>query len=154
MKKKLNENAIKNELAQSAFFQKPEKSSINEINEDNYIKSISPSDGTVQSRNNESMKPRFNETMPPRHLPIAGYHDDLLEGIRQALIPFGKEAATFRFTQTEKDEITELIYLYNNKKIRTSANEITRVAINFIINDHKEFGEDSILEKVLKLLNN
>ncbi|MGD8457508.1 MAG: hypothetical protein PVF83_14090 [Anaerolineales bacterium] len=141
MKKKLNEDVIKNELERSAFFQKAQsptpssKDSVDEI------------EGIPSKTNNHDVKqPRVHETTVPR------YHDTTLEQVRKALKAFGKEAATHRFTQLEKREIADLIYLYKKRNIRTSENEITRIAVNFIINDQKESGEESILNRVIKLL--
>jgi len=132
MKKKLNEDIIKNELKGSAFF---------------------PKDDITQPSNDDTMPPRSHDTTIPRYHPLGGYQDDMLENIRKALRSFGKEAATHRFTLAEKQAIAELIYRYKKDGIRTNENEIARIAINFIINDHKEFGKDSILDLVLKRLN-
>jgi len=148
MTKKLNEQTIKNELTDSAFFQKAD-SQIPAIDERSVSETeSSPSNhDTVLPQNHDTVIPRNHDTVIPRT------HDLFLEDIRKALIAFGKEAATYRFTPHEKRELANLIYQYKQSGIRTSENEITRIAINFIINDQKEFGEDSILELVLKMLN-
>ena len=131
MKKKLNEETIKNELHGSAFFRKSDPL---EINSD-------------KDQLGEITQPRDDDNVIPR------YHDHFIDDIRKALKPFGKEAATHRFTPDEKNMIADLIYSYRNKGIQTSENEITRIAINFIIQEHNEFGDNSILDSVLKLLN-
>jgi hypothetical protein len=146
MTKKLNEQAIQNELEHSAFFQKA-KTPVTESEHLSGSKPTQNNQETLSPSNHEAMEPRGHDTVTPR------YHDLFLEDIRKALKSFGKEAATHRFTHTEKNEIAALIYQYKENGIRTSENEITRIAINFIINDQKEFGEDSILDIVLKLLN-
>ena len=66
---------------------------------------------------------------------------------------FGKEAATHRFTPDEKKAIADIVYSYGGLGIRTNENEITRIAINFVVNDYTENGEGSILAKALKALN-
>jgi hypothetical protein len=73
--------------------------------------------------------------------------------IRKAVRQFGKEAATHRFTSDEKRAIADIIYTYARQGIRTSENEMARIAINFVIQDYKENGANSVLEKVLRELN-
>ena len=73
--------------------------------------------------------------------------------VRQAVKKLGKEAATHRFTQEEKSALADLIYAYKGQGLKTSENEITRVAINFIISDYKENGKNSVLDRALKALN-
>ena len=80
-------------------------------------------------------------------------HGVAIETVRKAVKEFGKEAATHRFTEAEKREIADLIYTYKNNGIRTSENEITRISVNFVMQDYKENGENSVLHKILKALN-
>ena len=97
--------------------------------------------------NREPMTPRYRDTM------VSRYHETVIGIVRKAVKELGKEAATHRFTMDEKRAIADLIYTYKNQGIRTSENEITRIAVNFIVQDYKENGENSILEKALKALN-
>lgn len=90
---------------------------------------------------------RHHDTMTPR------YHDTTIEAIRRAVKQIGKEAATHRFTVAEKQEIANIVFSYKNKGLYTSENEVSRVAINFIIEDYKENGEESVLVRALKALN-
>jgi len=93
------------------------------------------------------MKPRNHDTT------VSRYDDDLIEQVRKAVKEFGKEAATHRFTLDEKKAIIDIIYAYKNLGLKTSENEITRIAVNFIVNDYKQHGENSILARALKALN-
>ena len=77
---------------------------------------------------------------------------DNFEVIRRAVKQFGKEAATYRFTMQEKVDLRDIEYTYERQGIKTSGNEITRISINFIIDDYKTNGEQSILAKILTLL--
>ena len=95
----------------------------------------------------DTMTPRNHETTASR------FHETIIELIRKAVKEFGKEAATHRFTTEEKKAVADIIYSYKNRGIRTSENEIARIAVNFIINDHKENGEESVLDRALKALN-
>ena len=88
-----------------------------------------------------------NDTMTPR------YHDTTVETLRRAVKACGKEAATHRFTATEKDAIAEIVYACKREGLRTTENEITRIAVNFIIAEYQAKGESSLLVKVLQALN-
>lgn len=84
---------------------------------------------------------------------VSRYHDATVEVVRRAVKEFGKEAATHRFTEEEKKAIADILYAYKSQGIRTSENEVTRIAVNFIVDDYRANGENSILDKVLKALN-
>ena len=77
----------------------------------------------------------------------------MIETVRKAVREFGKEAATHRFTSEEKKAIADVIYSYKRRGIKTSENEIARIAVNFLIDDYRQNGENSILDKVLEVLN-
>jgi hypothetical protein len=100
-----------------------------------------------QSSNRGSVKPRHRDTT------VSRYHDAIVEVVRKAVKQFGKEAATHRFTVAEKKAIADIIYAYRNQSIRTSENEIARIAVNFIVHDYRENGENSVLDRVLRALN-
>ncbi len=108
-----------------------------------------------EETNSDTMTPRYRDTTTPRYHASKqpSIHGVTIELIRKAVKEFGKEAATHRFTGTEKKEIADLIYTYKNTGIRTSENEVTRIAVNFIIEDYKENGETSVLHKILEALN-
>ena len=103
-----------------------------------------------------------NEPMIPRHhdTVVSRYHDTttpqqrtaVVEIIRKAVKRVGKEAATYRFTQEEKKALVDLVYTYKIRGVRTSENEITRIAIHFLLEDYHENGEASMLAEVLKEL--
>ena len=130
MSKNLDTTAIQNELSgQSAFFRQPVKSP---LLEDKHT----------------TMTPSQHDTVIPRH------HDtNMVEAVRKALKIFGKEAATHRFTPEEKQAIAELVFAFRKKNIRTSENEIARIAINWLILDYRNNKENSILSEVLLALN-
>ena len=77
----------------------------------------------------------------------------IIELIRKAVKDVGKESATYRFTPEEKKALLELTFTYKVQGLKTSENELTRIAINFILEDHKQNGQNSILDKVLQALN-
>ena len=100
-----------------------------------------------QPSNRDTATPRSRETT------VSRYHDTIIELVRKAVKEFGKEAATHRFTTEEKKAIADIIYSCRSRGIRTNENEITRIAVNFILDDHRENGENSILDRVLRALN-
>lgn len=111
-------------------------------------KALIPSNhDTVIPRHHDTMTPSSQDSMQPV---IHGVAIDL---IRKAVKELGKEAATHRFTVAEKKELADLIYTYKNSGVKTSENEIARIAVNFIVEDYKVNGENSVLHKLLKALN-
>jgi hypothetical protein len=89
----------------------------------------------------------------PHGITVSRYHDTTVELIRRAVKEFGKEAATHRFTLSEKRAIANIIHALNMQGIRTTENEVTRIAINFIIDEFNRKGQDSLLGLVLQALN-
>jgi len=115
-----------------------------------------PSPTTAKAEpENPRISKRYRDTTLPRHhdTTLPRYHDTTIAVIRKAVRQFGKEAATHRFTSDEKRAIADIIYTYARQGIRTSENEMARIAINFVIRDYKENGANSVLEKVLRELN-
>ncbi len=94
---------------------------------------------SIDSRNHDTM--------------VSRYHDDIIATIRGAVRVVGKEAATYRFSPDEKARVAEIIYAYKRQGIRTSENEISRIALNFVFQDYEENGEGSLLARVLEALN-
>ena len=110
-------------------------------------KPVEDIDTSKQSGNRYTTTPRYHDTT------VSRYHDTIVELVRKAVRLYGKEAATHRFTLEEKKAIASIIYTYKGHGIKTSENEIARIAVNFILHDYKENGENSILVKTLKALN-
>jgi hypothetical protein len=102
---------------------------------------------TMTPRHHGIMKPRNHDTTTPRN------ENDIFEVVRKAVKQIGKEAATHRFTLDEKNLLADIEYTYKRLGIRTSENEITRIAINYFIEDYRKNGAESILANILKRLN-
>jgi hypothetical protein len=92
---------------------------------------------TAKAPKPDTTIPRHHDTavspMPPRNqdTTVADAEDDILNVVRKAVRQIGKEAATHRFTLNEKNSLAEIEYIYRRQGIRTSENEITRIAINY-----------------------
>ena len=103
----------------------------------------------------EIKTPSHRDTTTPRNhdTVVSRYHDTVFESVRKAVREFGKEAATHRFTLAEKRAIADIVHAYRQRGIRTSENEIARIAINFVVRDHGENGKESVLETIIQKLN-
>ncbi len=78
--------------------------------------------------------------------------DDVIEYIRQAVKQTGKEAGTYRITREEKKALLEICYSFRLEGIRTSENEIARIALNYLLHDYKSKGENCILDRVIEAI--
>jgi hypothetical protein len=152
-KKKLNTQAVINELRdQSAFFKSvpqpaPPTEKPLEKKDKAKAKDTTPKTPSKPPSNHGSTTPRNRDTT------VSRYHDTVIEAIRRVVKEIGKEAATHRFTEEEKKRLADLIYTYKNRGIKTSENEITRIAVNYVISNFEENGENSLLHRALKALN-
>jgi hypothetical protein len=163
MKKKLNVDSVQSELrGGSAFFPgyKSPDSSASTSAESKQTETVA----RLPKENKTAEKPQASsDTMIPRHhdTTVSSTHDttiphqdiDIFEVVRKAVKQIGKEAATHRFTLEEKNLLTDIEYTYRRGGVRTSENEITRIAINYIVEEYRQHGEESILAKILKRLN-
>ena len=138
MKKRINTQAITNELSEGSVFFPPSKAP-----ESPPLTTSEP----MQPRNHDTVIPRDQDTMLPSS------EEDIIETIRKTVKQIGKESATHRCTIEEKDASDDIVYLFKKHHIFTSDNEIRRIGTNFIIADYHKNGENSILAKVLKRLN-
>jgi len=147
---------------QSVFFQKAK-------NDDG------PVDGaaTKQQKKQDTLKQQATRvasnhaTMPPQNQVTthpsrsadmksanpAALPPSMVEEIRKAVKPIGKDAATYRLTEAEKQHLADIVYTYKRQGYRTSDNELARIAINWLLLDYQEQGEQSILARVLEALN-
>jgi len=64
----------------------------------------------------------------------------------------GKEVSFVRLSPEEKGELAEIVYTYKRQGRKTSENEINRIAVNFIVEDYKANGAQSILARVIDAL--
>ena len=75
--------------------------------------------------------------------------DDELGAIQQALKAIGKEIYYIRVTPEEKARVEDIIYTFKRQGVRTSVNEIGRIALNYLLSDYDAHGEHSFLGRVL-----
>lgn len=152
MKKNLNPTAIANELkGGSAFFQNKTPS----------LPVTSPLPDQLPVPHQETgipahdaipaAIPRYRDTTVVTTTPRA--KESIEETTRKAVKQFGKEAATYRFTVEEKKALSDVVYTYQQRGVRTSGNEITRIGLNYLLEDYHRRGEQSILAQIIELLN-
>lgn len=97
---------------------------------------------------------KIDTTVPSNHdTMVPPTEDEIVEEVRKAVRQIGKEPATQRLTLEEKQALADIEYSYKRQSIKTSGNEIIRIATNYIVRDYQQNGEISILAKVLKRLN-
>jgi hypothetical protein len=77
----------------------------------------------------------------------------MIEAIRKTVKSLGKEVAFTRVTQEEKGRLEDIKYTYKRQLVKTSENEIIRIARNSLIEDFARNGKDSVLAQVLEALN-
>ena len=118
-----------------------------------------PQSSEPAKKGKATKKPRSHATMPSSNHAImtssmtSRRHDVIIEKVRKTVKVIGKEPSTHRLTPEEKKVIIDIVYAYKSSGIKTSENEVARIAINFLVNEYKENGENSILKKVIKALN-
>ncbi|SRR5260370_39602564 len=79
---------------------------------------------------------------------------EIIEDIRKIVkTPAKEEVLYVRVTKDEKKQLGAIEYAYKGQDIETSAQELGRIAVNFLIADYKANGENSVLAKVLAALN-
>ena len=97
-----------------------------------------------------SMQASNNASMHASNQPLI--HETIIETIRKAVKDVGKDSATYRFTPEEKRALLELGFSFKMQGYKTSENELTRIAINFLLEDQKQNGKNSVLQRVLDAL--
>jgi hypothetical protein len=106
-----------------------------------------------ETRHAATMPSNRDTTVPRPHNTTAVTTDDSIEVVRKAVKVLGEKAATHRFTADEKDAIADIVYSLRKKGISTSENEITRIAINYLVWEYRQSKQTSILSSVLERLN-
>ena len=95
----------------------------------------------MQASNNASMN-------ASKHASTLALDVDL-KLLHKTLKLIGKEVLYVRLTQEEKNQVNDIEYTYQRQGIKTSGNEIGRIALNVLLADYKANGEHSILAKML-----
>jgi hypothetical protein len=78
--------------------------------------------------------------------------ETMVRSIRRVVRTPGREVSFVRLTPDEKAQLADLVYAFKRRGQKTSETEITRIAVNFILEDYRANTETSILERVLEAL--
>jgi hypothetical protein len=84
---------------------------------------------------------------------LADNHTSMIETIRKTVKSLGTKVSFTRVTPEEKARVADIIYTYKRQGVKTSENEITRIAMNFLIEDFHKNGKESVLSQVIEALN-
>jgi len=98
-------------------------------------------------------KTKAQKAVPKQIESASIYPAELIDSIRKAVRKTGKEATTHRLSVKERKALLEIVYQYKIQDIHTTENEITRIALNFLIQDYKDRKHDSLLANVIDVLN-
>ena len=107
----------------------------------------------------DTTTPRYRDTTRPERMVVKSnstqetISPERVEAIRKSVRQLGKEAATHRCTADEKRALIDVAYQLGREGYRTSENEITRIGINWLIQDYHEKGKQSMLVRVIEALN-
>lgn len=83
---------------------------------------------------------------------IASDDASLIAAVRKAVRTPGKEVSFVRLSAEEKRQLADIVYSYKRQGKKTSENEINRIALNCLLEDHKANGEASLLARVIEAL--
>ena len=83
---------------------------------------------------------------------LAAYPAALIEDMRRMVKLQGKEVSFVRMTAEEKSELADIVYRFKRQGLNTSENEVNRIAVNFLLEDYRMKGEQSLLARVLEAL--
>ncbi len=176
MKKQLNAETIKNELEGSVFFPRAPQAPVTPLPQNTVTEQATSQPANQQARlqanlqtsKDASRQTGVSQTQPlsePNSITVpaskqesmlASSHastladDTILPTIAKTLRSLGKEVIYVRSTLEEKTQIKDIVYTYARQGIKTSDNEIGRIAINYLLKDYEFNGAESVLAKVLK----
>jgi hypothetical protein len=83
---------------------------------------------------------------------LAAAESETIEAIRKVVKMQGREVSFIRLTPEEKAQVSDIVYTYKRQGQKTTENQINRIAINYLLHDYHEHGEQSVLARVLASL--
>jgi hypothetical protein len=75
-----------------------------------------------------------------------------IEAVRRIVKVVGREVSFCRVSPEEKAQLAEIVYTYKRRGVRTSENEINRIALNAILLDYATNGAQSLLARTIAAL--
>jgi hypothetical protein len=83
---------------------------------------------------------------------LANAESETIDAIRKVVKVQGREVSFIRLTPEEKGQVSDIVYTYKRQGQKTTENQINRIAINYLMHDYHERGEQSVLARVLASL--
>jgi hypothetical protein len=105
----------------------------------------------INARKHANMQASNNASMHASNQ--SSNQESIVEIIRKVVKDVGKDSVTYRITPEEKKALLELSFSYKMQGFKTSENELIRIAINFLLEDQRQHGRNSVLQGVLDALN-
>ena len=96
--------------------------------------------------------PVTSEGFGNRDSRLASSDAGVVETIRKVVKGTGREVSFVRLSPEEKGRVADIVYTYKRQGVKTSENEINRIAINLLLEDYDTNGEQSLLSRVLAAL--
>lgn len=106
----------------------------------------------TQPRQHDAQQWESNRDMSGSNPDAEHASAETVERIRKTVKEIGREVAFTRLSPTEKGRLADIVYTYRRQGVKTSENEINRIAINLMLNDYEVNGEQSVLARVLAAL--
>ena len=105
----------------------------------------------AENRSSSTSKSPGNDAGTPDRL-LGNREPQEIEAIRRVVKAPGREVSFVRLTPQEKGRLAEVVYAYRRRGVKTTENEINRIAINALLADYQANGEQSTLARVLEAL--
>ena len=83
---------------------------------------------------------------------LTRYPDSMIGAIRKTVRSVGREVSFCRVTHEEKKRLMDVVYTYRRQGVKTSENEVKRIAVNFLLEDYQANGRASVLARVIDAL--
>jgi hypothetical protein len=139
MSKKLNTDQIRQELEGSAFFPNGRTG-----------QESAPSEPTRDSTKASKLASTLASRRQKGDAPVLP--QATLTAIRKTVRVPGREVTYVRLSSEEKARLYEVVSTYKLQGHKITETEISRIAVNFILEDYRAHGEQSILAQALTAL--
>jgi hypothetical protein len=115
------------------------------------VTDAAPSSDPQPAKTTRAPRQRSEAATPPIATPRPAPSDEpgTIEALQRALKTVGKEIFYARVAPDEKRRVDETVFALKQAGVRTSVNEVGRIALNYLMADHEAHGEQSILSRVL-----
>ena len=163
-KKKIDVGKVANELREGSVFFRPPAAETPEAPEAGPVASPTPRrpEGVTTRRRDvttarlpDAAADRRHDSAASRRRGAAAAREgarDRATALAQGVQELGTKRTTIRFSRSEKAALREIVHTYDRREIRTTENELTRIAVSWLVEDYRELGEGSVLARVVAQL--